>query len=151
MNRRHCSQRNETTMMVAVCFGWFALGAIQVYESWVGRRLCDVDQVQFPPPRFRVDLQKAPEAELRLLPEIGPQLARRIVEARQNGTRLRSAEDLRAIQGIGAKRVEMLRAYIEPPVETTAEVVWNPPHQPMPVLEDKALFEQSNATQELFP
>ncbi len=61
----------------------------------------------------RIDLRTASEAELRLLPGIGPTLSDRIVEHRASGARLVEVEDLDAIRGIGPRTVERLRPWLE--------------------------------------
>jgi DNA uptake protein ComE-like DNA-binding protein len=64
-----------------------------------------------PPPEpgavaHRVDLAAADEAELRLLPGVGPTLARRIAGERERGGAFVSLEDVaRRVPGVGPARV----------------------------------------------
>lgn len=58
-----------------------------------------------------IDLNAAGAAELGLLPGIGPTLGRRIVEHRAVHGPFGSVEDLRAVPGIGAVKLEDLRPY----------------------------------------
>jgi len=56
----------------------------------------------------RLDLNRATEAELELLPRIGPAMARRIVEARP----FASVDELVRVRGIGARTLERLRPLV---------------------------------------
>lgn len=99
--------------LVASCFVavlWLALWA---YKDWLqGNLWCEVDEVRLTPPVFLVDLQSACEAELGLLPDVGPELARRIVAARNQGMVFRSAADLRSVRGIGPKRQQAIAPFL---------------------------------------
>jgi competence ComEA-like helix-hairpin-helix protein len=64
------------------------------------------------PPTKPIDLNAATIKELEELPGVGPVTAQRIIEARQKSGRFRRVEDLLAIRGISAKRLETLRPYI---------------------------------------
>lgn len=57
----------------------------------------------------RVDLNRVTEAELALLPGIGPRLAKSIVSAREARGGFRSWEDVDEIPGVGAAKIELLR------------------------------------------
>ena len=56
-------------------------------------------------------LNTATQAELELLPGIGPTLAVRILEDRQTHGPFRSVDDLQRVRGIGARTVDRLREY----------------------------------------
>jgi competence protein ComEA len=60
---------------------------------------------RLPAQAARVDVNRAPLAELEALDGIGPELARRIVAARP----FASTDDLVRVSGIGAKRLARLR------------------------------------------
>ena len=60
----------------------------------------------------QVDINTASAAELERLPEIGPGLATRIVEYRQQHGRFETSEDLMRVRGIGPKKYQTLKAYI---------------------------------------
>ena len=60
----------------------------------------------------RLDVNTADVAELERLPQVGPALARRIVEDRQARGPFRSAEDLARVRGIGPKTLVALQDYI---------------------------------------
>jgi DNA uptake protein ComE-like DNA-binding protein len=59
------------------------------------------------PAKFAINA--ATEKELRLIPGIGPVMARRIIDARP----FRSADDLRKVNGIGDKKYETIRPYFQ--------------------------------------
>lgn len=61
---------------------------------------------------FPIDLNTAGEAELAALPGIGPVLARRILDYRQEVGALRSVEELLNVSGIGEKRLEAIWDYV---------------------------------------
>ena len=60
----------------------------------------------------RIDVNTAAAAELERLPEVGPSLARRIVEYRQVRGRFGSPEELLRVPGIGPKTYEALKDYV---------------------------------------
>ena len=55
----------------------------------------------------KIDINTATEKELRLIPGIGPVMARRIIDARP----FRSADDLKKVSGIGDKKYDQIRPY----------------------------------------
>lgn len=57
----------------------------------------------------RVDLNSATQADLETLPRIGPALAQRILEWRDQNGRFRAVEDLLAVPGIGDKLLAGVR------------------------------------------
>lgn len=59
----------------------------------------------------RIDLNIASAAELESLPRIGPALARRIVEDRDEHGPYRTIEDLDRVPGIGPKTLELVRPF----------------------------------------
>jgi competence protein ComEA len=58
-----------------------------------------------------IDINQAPEAELRLLPGIGPKLSQRIIEARDKKP-FASVDELRRVPGIGPKTLQRLRPHV---------------------------------------
>jgi competence protein ComEA len=65
-------------------------------------------------PGSRVDLNRASGEDLQALPGIGPALAERIVESRQNEGPFRTPEDLLRVPGVGPITLERLRPLIKP-------------------------------------
>src|SRR6266481_8973073 len=57
----------------------------------------------------KLDVNTATEKELRLIPGIGPVMARRIIDARPFG----SADDLKKVNGIGDKKYDEIRPYFQ--------------------------------------
>jgi competence protein ComEA len=61
---------------------------------------------------LRIDLNTASEADLALLPRIGPALAARIVEDRAARGPFRDLKDLDRVKGIGPATIERLRPHV---------------------------------------
>lgn len=61
-------------------------------------------------PAARLDLNTATEEELARIPGVGRSLARKLVEARQSRGIFTSWDDVDAVSGVGAARLETLRA-----------------------------------------
>lgn len=59
----------------------------------------------------RLDLNRATEAELALLPGVGPGLARALVRAREQSGGFASWEAVDAVPGVGPAKLETLRAH----------------------------------------
>ncbi len=66
-----------------------------------------------PPPGGRLDLNRADLEALIALPGIGETLARRIVEFRAAYGPFRSPEDLLQVPGMGSKRLERIRPFVQ--------------------------------------
>lgn len=60
-----------------------------------------------------LSLNQATKDQLQALPEIGPELAARIVYYRYEHGGFRSVEELAEVDGIGPQRVELLRPYLK--------------------------------------
>lgn len=60
----------------------------------------------------QVDVNRASEAELQVVPGIGPAMAKRIVEWRTKNGRFERLDDLLNVRGIGVKTLEKLRPYL---------------------------------------
>jgi competence protein ComEA len=60
----------------------------------------------------RIDLNKASVEELDRLPEIGPKLAKAIVEFREKSGPFRRVEELLAVPGISKRRLEKIRPFV---------------------------------------
>ncbi|NOY92435.1 MAG: hypothetical protein GXP55_14670 [Deltaproteobacteria bacterium] len=59
-----------------------------------------------------LDLNRADQPSLELLPGIGPALAQRIVRSRRRDGPFRQLDDLRRVRGIGMRRLEALRGLL---------------------------------------
>jgi comEA protein len=67
----------------------------------------------------KVNVNQAGAEELALLPRVGPSIAQRIVEHREENGPFRSLEDLMLVRGIGEKTFDLLSPYIALEGETT--------------------------------
>jgi competence ComEA-like helix-hairpin-helix protein len=74
-------------------------------------KLGDGDQTYSPV--FKVDLNISPADSLELIPGIGPVLAMRIVAYRDSVGRYEKPEDILEVLGIGYKKFEKIKPYIE--------------------------------------
>lgn len=92
------------------------------YQAAFHRGLIDIDRAEPREIRFAVDINQADWPELALLPNIGEQLARRIVEHRAEHGRFRDLDQLKDVRGIGPKTFESVKHYLVPlpDVEATA-------------------------------
>jgi competence protein ComEA len=91
------------------------------------------------PPLHPINLNTATAAELQQVPGIGPSTADKILKMRKAYGPFKSVDDLRAIKGIGPKRMEKMRKYLtvgkaaaqkKPPTQTTP--AHNAPPSPRP-------------------
>ena len=84
-----------------------ALAAAQVSEK---------TSTDLPPARVTVarpvDLNHATLSDLEALPGIGPKLAQRVMEHRDENGPFRSVDDLRQVKGIGRKKFDRLRPHV---------------------------------------
>ena len=65
-----------------------------------------------------LDISNMSEADFDRLPGIGPALARRIVEYRQNNGGILRVDDLKAVEGIGERKYRMILVYFQRPLNT---------------------------------
>ena len=79
----------------------------------IGRSCSFAPSPTHAPNRFnQIDLNTASEDELSILPGIGPTLAKRIVEYRQDNGPYTSVEELLNVHGLGKSKLEQIRLYI---------------------------------------
>jgi competence ComEA-like helix-hairpin-helix protein len=64
------------------------------------------------PPLHPVNLNTATSSQLQEVPGIGPVTADKILKMRKSYGPFKSVDDLRAIKGIGPKRLEKMRKYL---------------------------------------
>jgi competence ComEA-like helix-hairpin-helix protein len=75
------------------------------------------------PPEHPINLNTASAAELQQVPGIGPSTADKILQTRKSYGAFKSVDDLRAIKGIGPKKLEKMRKYLtvtKPPAKKSA-------------------------------
>ena len=102
-----------------------ALLAIGGYWVWQGRlrgRVIEIDRAEPVAIELRIDLNSASWPELCLMPLVGEQLAKRIVEYREENGPFRDFQDLRKVRGIGPKTLDGMKPFLTPlpDLETTA-------------------------------
>ena len=64
------------------------------------------------PPLAPININTATSEELQQVPGIGPVTAEKILQMRKSYGPFKSVDDLRAIRGIGPKRLEKMRKYL---------------------------------------
>ncbi len=64
------------------------------------------------PPEAPINLNTATSEELQQVPGIGPVTADKILQMRRSYGAFKSVDDLRAVRGIGPKRLEKMRKYL---------------------------------------
>ncbi|MEO2000670.1 MAG: helix-hairpin-helix domain-containing protein [Pirellulales bacterium] len=88
------------------------LATLAIWLTFSRQRLVDF----FHPPertiRFNLDINTAPQTELSLLPGIGPTMASRIIEIRQQRGPFKSVDDLIHVPGIGKITLQEMRPFI---------------------------------------
>jgi len=67
----------------------------------------------------KVNINSASEEELALLPRVGPAVAGRIIEFREQSGAFESAEDLMMVKGIGERTFELIEPHVTLSGETT--------------------------------
>lgn len=64
-------------------------------------------------PAHKVDINRASQQALEKLPNIGPAMAKRIIEYRATSGGFKKVEELRKVKGIGAKRMSQLAEHVK--------------------------------------
>jgi comEA protein len=64
------------------------------------------------PPRHPININKASSAQLQEVPGIGPSTAAKILKMRKANGKFKSVDELRAIKGIGKKKLDKWRPYL---------------------------------------
>lgn len=105
---------DQAAVAVAVLLGLGSMVGWWVAQGGLGGRLIEIEQAKPLDYRFQVDLNTAEWPELAQLSDIGPVLAGRIVESRENEGPYVDHQDLMRVKGIGPKTLEKIRPYLLP-------------------------------------
>jgi competence protein ComEA len=91
-----------------------ALGGYWFVKGGHRGELIEIDRSEPLTARYMVDINKADWPELAELPELGEMLARRIVDSRAQSGPFDDHEDLLRVNGIGPRRLELMKPYLLP-------------------------------------
>jgi len=91
--------RRRQVALFLLCFIFSFIAAISV-------------EAKKKPPEQPINLNTATAAQLQEVPGIGPATADKILKMRKSYGAFKSVDDLRAIKGIGPKRLEKMRKYL---------------------------------------
>ena len=108
---------------IPICFLIFLLFFGLIFSA-------SVDAGKKIPPAKPVNLNTATAEQLQQVPGIGPVTADKILKMRKYNGPFHSVDDLRAIRGIGPKRLEQMRKYLTVGKSTAAKAA--PAAQPAP-------------------
>jgi competence protein ComEA len=76
-----------------------------------------------------VNINTADSEQLSLLPRVGPTVAQRIVDFRQENGRFQTLEDLMLVRGIGEKTFELIKPHITLEGQTSLKDKVRPPRE----------------------
>lgn len=102
---------------VAAAVIGMSLAALGGYWLWQGKlrgRMIEIDRADPIAIELRIDVNEADWPELCLMPGVGEQLARRIVDYREQNGPFRELEDLRKVRGIGPLTLDGMKPYLLP-------------------------------------
>jgi competence ComEA-like helix-hairpin-helix protein len=88
------------------------MGGLRIMHYASGRTPVEYEDLPRQELKFLVDVNRADAAELAQLPVIGPKLAARIIEYRDEHGPFRSLDDLNEIPGIGPKTLAAIRPHV---------------------------------------
>src|SRR5438093_362066 len=114
------------TMSLAAMAGWW------VWQGQLRGRLIDIERAEPIAIDFKIDVNRADWPELALMPNIGEQLAKRIVADRSERGQFHDLAELRRVRGIGPKTLESMKPFLLPlpDLDATAELKPQPRQRP---------------------
>lgn len=98
--------------LVLVALG--SMAAYWIHQGGMRGELIEIDRVHPLDYQFMVDVNQAEWPELSQLPDVGPILAKRIVEHRQHAGPFVSADQLMDVSGIGPRKLAQIRKHLLP-------------------------------------
>ena len=102
------------------------LASWSVWHGQLRGRLIDIERAEPIAIDFKIDVNEADWPELALMPNIGEQLAKRIVADRAERGNFRELADLRRVRGIGPKTLESMKPFLLPLHDLGATAGGNP-------------------------
>ncbi len=93
---------------------WVLILAIMIGSVLQSRFCFSVEQVE-----GKVNINTATEAQIALLPGLGPKLATEVVNYRRNNGGFKTVEDIKKVSGVGDKKFEKIKDYVVLEGETT--------------------------------
>ena len=93
---------------------WVLILAIMIGSVLQSRFCFSVEQIE-----GKVNINTATEAQIALLPGLGPKLATEVVNYRTNNGGLKTIEDIKKVSGVGDKKFEKIKDYVVLEGETT--------------------------------
>jgi competence protein ComEA len=103
--------------VIVAALAFVALGSMAAYwihQGGMRGELIEIDRARPLDYQFMVDVNQAEGPELSQLPDIGPILAKRIVEHRQQAGPFASAEQLMEVSGIGPRKLNAIKRHLLP-------------------------------------
>jgi competence protein ComEA len=95
-------------LALALMAGWWG------WRQWIGSGWIDIERAEPVAVKFEIDVNEADWPALAVMPNVGEQLAKRIVADRAKNGRYNSLTDLDRVRGIGPKTIESMRPYLRP-------------------------------------
>ena len=86
---------------------WVVILVIVIGSIWQARFCLSVEQVE-----GKVNINTATEAQIALLPGIGPKLATEVVNYRTNNGGFKTIEDIKKVSGVGDKKFEKIKDFV---------------------------------------
>jgi competence protein ComEA len=114
---------DQAAVAVVVAASLIAIAGWWIWNGQLRGRLIDIEQAEPIAVDFKIDVNAADWPELALMPNIGEQLAKRIVADRAERGPYRDLADLRRVRGIGPKTLDSMKPFLLPlpNLEATAE------------------------------
>ena len=94
---------------------WLAMALVIASVSW------GFAQTQANPPKAKININTATQAELEALPRIGPSVAKGIVDFRTRNGNFKKIEDLMKVRGVGEKIFQQIKDLITVGQESQAK------------------------------